>query len=63
MRRSLKREEDQKPITARPVGEQYYVNGRGKEHRSRYMDNEMVSDNELMAAPGCFRRTPTNKER
>lgn len=63
MRTARLKKQEPKPLTAQPVGSGFRVNGRGEEHLRRWGDLlEMVSDNELSSATGCFRRVPTCKE-
>ena len=52
-----------KPITAQVPDccVQFGVNSHGKEHYNKHT-HEMVSDNELTQAAGCYRRVPTCKE-
>jgi hypothetical protein len=54
-----KKQEEPKPLTARPLGKNYFVMERGKEGK---MLGQMVSNNEIVESPGCYQRMPTCKE-
>ena len=58
-----KKRVEERPITARPMGAQYWVETSGKHHMRKWNDKlEDVSDNTLEPGYGCYRQMPTCRD-